>query len=71
MDFSTMGAKLEAGNYKDLAAFEADFRLVMANCKQYNGDNTYPFNEAVAMESFFNKRKPSELVWSAFKLTFL
>jgi transcription initiation factor TFIID subunit 2 len=57
MDFSTMGAKLEGGVYSDLAAFEADLRLVIANCKQYNGDNTYPFNEAVAMENFFNKRE--------------
>lgn len=53
-----MGAKLKAGMYKSLAAFEADFRLMVNNCKQYNADGTYAFNEAVALEQFFDKREP-------------
>jgi transcription initiation factor TFIID subunit 2 len=55
MDLSTMGSKLEAGQYKDLASFETDFRLMVANCKYYNADGTYAFNEAVSLDKYFRK----------------
>jgi hypothetical protein len=50
-----MSAKVEAGMYKNLDAFAADFRLMIANCKQYNADGTWAFNEAVAFEQHFDK----------------
>jgi transcription initiation factor TFIID subunit 2 len=51
-----MGAKLEAGKYRDRFAFESDFRLTVSNCKLYNAPNTYPWNEAAVLENFFDKR---------------
>jgi transcription initiation factor TFIID subunit 2 len=56
MDLTTIGAKLQAGQYPNRAAFEGDFRLMINNCKQYNLDGTYPWNEAAALEAFFDKR---------------
>lgn len=37
MDLSTLGAKLAAGSYADRYAFRDDFKLIVANAKQYNG----------------------------------
>jgi transcription initiation factor TFIID subunit 2 len=56
MDLSTIGAKLEAGMYKDRFAFEADFRLMVNNAKSYNLLGSYPHNEAIALGTFFEKR---------------
>lgn len=56
MDLSTIGAKLQANLYSNLSAFEADFRLMVDNCKLYNADGTYAFNEADALQQFFEKR---------------
>ncbi|KAH8094603.1 hypothetical protein BXZ70DRAFT_1009904 [Cristinia sonorae] len=56
MDLSTMGAKLEAGQYKSRFAFEADFRLMIANAKQYNAPLSYAHNEALEMETFFERQ---------------
>ncbi|EGO05242.1 hypothetical protein SERLA73DRAFT_82815 [Serpula lacrymans var. lacrymans S7.3] len=55
MDISTIGAKLEEGMYKDRFAFEADFRLMIANAKQYNVAGSFAHNEATAIEVFFDK----------------
>ena len=52
-----MSAKLEAGMYKDRSAFEADFRLMIENCQLYNSPDTYAYNESVALDTFFEKRK--------------
>jgi transcription initiation factor TFIID subunit 2 len=57
MDLSTMGSKLDSGAYPNRDKFEADFRLMIANAKEYNGSGTYAFNEAVTLETFFEKRK--------------
>ncbi len=56
MDLSTMGAKLEEGMYKDRFAFQADFRLMINNAKVYNLVGSFVHNEAIALESFFDKR---------------
>ncbi|KAI0937072.1 hypothetical protein AcV5_005059 [Taiwanofungus camphoratus] len=56
MDLSTMSAKLEQGKYKDRFAFEADFRLMISNAKLYNVAGSYAHNEALALESFFDKQ---------------
>lgn len=57
MDLSTMAAKLEEGMYKDRSAFEADLRLMVANARQYNIPGSFVHNEAIALETFFEKRK--------------
>ena len=56
MDLSTMNAKLESGKYKNRFQFEDDFRLVISNAKLYNAPGSYVHNEALALESFFDKR---------------
>ncbi|KAF8140663.1 hypothetical protein EV363DRAFT_1313061 [Boletus edulis] len=55
MDLSTIGAKLEEGHYKDRFAFEADFRLMITNAKQYNVAGSYAHTEAIFLETFFEK----------------
>lgn len=57
MDLRTMGAKLDAGMYKDRFAFQADFRLMISNAKLYNAAGSYAHNEAIALETFFEKRQ--------------
>lgn len=57
MDLSTMGAKVEAGMYKDRFAFQADFRLMISNAKLYNAPGSYAHSEAIALETFFEKRE--------------
>jgi hypothetical protein len=37
MDLTKMGDKLEKGRYADVAEFESDFRLIIVNCRKYNG----------------------------------
>lgn len=56
MDLSTINAKLESGKYKERGEFEADFRLMINNCKTYNAPGSYAHGEATALESFFDKR---------------
>jgi len=57
MDLRTMGAKLGAGMYKDRFAFQADFRLMISNAKLYNVAGSYANNEAITLETFFEKRQ--------------
>jgi transcription initiation factor TFIID subunit 2 len=70
MDVSTMNAKLEAGMYKERFAFEADFRLMIRNAKTYNMPGTFAYNEALALESVFDKSMsdscPEILLFSLF-----
>ncbi|OBZ68561.1 Transcription initiation factor TFIID subunit 2 [Grifola frondosa] len=56
MDLSTMSAKLEQGQYKDRFAFNTDFHLMISNAKLYNLPNSFVHNEALALESFFDKQ---------------
>ena len=65
MDLSTMGAKIEEGMYKDRFAFEADLRLMVENAKTYNVSGSYVYNEAVVLETFFEKRESVSLVRDA------
>lgn len=57
-----MESKLENNHYDTIEAFEADFRLMIANCRQYNGTegNTYATQAnrlEKAMEKIMKKRK--------------
>lgn len=51
-----MHGRLESGVYVDRFAFEADFRLMINNAKTYNAPGTWAYTEALALESFFDKR---------------
>ncbi|KIY52676.1 hypothetical protein FISHEDRAFT_63651 [Fistulina hepatica ATCC 64428] len=57
MDLSTISAKLEGGLYKDRFAFQADFRLMIANAKHYNLVESFAHKEAIGLETFFEKRR--------------
>lgn len=57
MDLYTMGSKLEQGMYKNRFEFQADFRLIVANAKQYNMPGSFVHNEAISLEIFFEKRR--------------
>ncbi|GBE77479.1 Transcription initiation factor TFIID subunit 2 [Sparassis crispa] len=56
MDLSTMNAKLEQGKYNDRFAFEADFHVMISNAKLYNMQGSFVHNEALILESFFEKQ---------------
>ncbi|KAG1848263.1 hypothetical protein F4604DRAFT_1687796 [Suillus subluteus] len=53
---SAMGAKVKAGMCEDRFAFEADFRLMIANARQYNPSGMYAHTEAIFLETFLEKR---------------
>ena len=57
MDLSTMTVKIAQGLYKNRFEFEADFRLMVNNAKQYNASGSYVHNEAIALETIFEKSK--------------
>lgn len=51
-----MSYKLEEGKYPDRFTFQSDFRLMMTNAKEYNAPGSFAHNEAIALETFFEKR---------------
>ncbi|KAL5494783.1 hypothetical protein ACEPAI_245 [Sanghuangporus weigelae] len=63
MDLQTMGHKLQNGMYKDRREFQADFRLMIQNCRTYNPPGSYPYVESVSLEAFFDK------VWAKINAT--
>ncbi|KAJ6541894.1 hypothetical protein B0H19DRAFT_1175115 [Mycena capillaripes] len=56
MDLQTMSHKLEEGKYSDRFAFQADFRLMMANAKTYNPVGSFVHDETLALETYFEKQ---------------
>lgn len=40
MDLSTMGKKLDKGQYKTIDDIETDFQLMIDNCLTYNNKDT-------------------------------
>ncbi|EJC98793.1 uncharacterized protein FOMMEDRAFT_161628 [Fomitiporia mediterranea MF3/22] len=63
MDLQTMGHKLQNGMYKNRQDLESDFRLMIRNCRTYNPQGSYAYNESVALETFFDK------VWTKINAT--
>ncbi|KAI4454547.1 phd finger protein [Holotrichia oblita] len=49
MDLSTMGKKLEYGEYADLSAMEKDFDLMISNCLAYNNKDTVFYRAGIKM----------------------
>ncbi len=56
MDISTVKAKLEAGKYATAEDFEADVRLVIANCYTYNAPDSDVVNLCKAFVSLFEAK---------------
>ena len=50
-----MDAKLKQGQYKNRFEFEADFTLMINNAKTYNMQESFAYNEAIALDAFFDK----------------
>ncbi|TGZ52969.1 bromodomain-containing protein homolog [Temnothorax longispinosus] len=50
MDLSTMQAKLEKQDYDSIAAFEADFNLMVKNCLEYNRKDTMFYRAGMKMK---------------------
>ncbi|KYN44995.1 Cat eye syndrome critical region protein 2, partial [Trachymyrmex septentrionalis] len=55
MDLKTMEEKLENGSYKSLSQFKRDFRLIVDNCRQYNGSDNEYTDMAVNLKEAFDK----------------
>ncbi|KAJ7750340.1 hypothetical protein B0H16DRAFT_1550372 [Mycena metata] len=56
IDLGTISSKLEGGKYPDRFAFQADFRLMMSNAKRYNPPGSFAHDEALALETYFEKQ---------------
>lgn len=56
-----MSVKLQNGSYRNRQDFEADFRLMIKNCKTYNSEGTFAHGEAVGLGAYFEKGWLSEL----------
>ncbi|XP_018057788.1 PREDICTED: PHD finger protein rhinoceros-like [Atta colombica] len=55
MDLKTMEEKLENGSYKSLSQFKRDFRLIVDNCRQYNGSDNEYTDMAINLKEAFDK----------------
>ncbi|KAI9219389.1 Bromodomain-containing protein, partial [Blastocladiella britannica] len=49
MDFRTMREKVRMRVYKSVSALERDFRLVIANCRQFNPPDSIFVREATKL----------------------
>jgi bromodomain-containing factor 1 len=56
MDISTVEKKLNNGEYKDTAEFEADVRLIFHNCYIFNTPDNEVYQMGQALEAVFNER---------------
>lgn len=55
MDLGTMTSKLSKGEYRTMADFASDMRLIFSNCRKFNPPGTFPVNAAASVESAFEK----------------
>ena len=63
MDVSTISSKLAGGEYSGFGDFEADFRLIISNCKLYNSEGSAVFEMAEATEAEFDRIVKSLRDW--------
>jgi len=58
MDLHTMKENLTSGVYEDFASFKSDFKQIVQNCKEYNGEgNTYT-NCVRKLDKYFDTLTP-------------
>ena len=55
VSLATVNARLDAGRYKNAAAFAVDMRLIFENCKSFNADGSNVWFEAVRKAFWFEK----------------
>ena len=53
MDFETIRAKLDLGQYEDHEDFANDVRLVFDNCAAYNSESSEPFLAGQNLRAIF------------------
>ncbi|KAL8937973.1 MAG: hypothetical protein Q9216_004139 [Gyalolechia sp. 2 TL-2023] len=63
MDLRTIREKLENGQYENAKEFEADVRLVFANCHKYNGPDHPIRGQAKQLESIFDQEMAHKRTW--------
>ncbi|KAL9025092.1 MAG: hypothetical protein Q9196_006026 [Gyalolechia fulgens] len=63
MDLRTIREKLENGQYENAKEFEADVRLVFANCHKYNGPDHPIRAQAKQLESIFDQEMAHKRAW--------
>jgi hypothetical protein len=56
MDLGTIRKKVDAAEYDSAAAFEADVRLVIDNCKLYNAPGTPVHMMGLQLERLFEEK---------------
>jgi histone acetyltransferase len=61
MDFQTMGEKLKANKYANLAAFIADAQLVFDNCLLFNPAGTAYHSSAKIMHKWLKQRTANQV----------
>ncbi|KAL8952910.1 MAG: hypothetical protein Q9222_001200 [Ikaeria aurantiellina] len=63
MDLRTVRQKLEAGQYEHAKEFEADMKLIFANCLKYNGPD-HPYTaSAKQLEGIFDQEMAHKRSW--------
>ncbi|KAL8705830.1 MAG: hypothetical protein Q9201_001053 [Fulgogasparrea decipioides] len=63
MDLRTVREKLEGGQYENAKEFEADIRLMFANCHKYNGVDHPIRTSAKTLEGFFDQEMAHKRSW--------
>ncbi|KAL8873209.1 MAG: hypothetical protein Q9174_001292 [Haloplaca sp. 1 TL-2023] len=63
MDLRTVREKLDAGQYENAKEFEADVRLIFANCHKYNGSEHPIRSIAKALEEQFDAEMAQKRSW--------
>ncbi|KAL9003263.1 MAG: hypothetical protein Q9188_003859 [Gyalolechia gomerana] len=63
MDLRTIREKLDNGQYENAKEFEADVRLVFANCHKYNGPDHPIRGQAKQLESIFDQEMAHKRTW--------
>ena len=56
MDLQTMQNKLDRFEYRDKESFQADFKLMIGNCKSYNTPDTTYYRCAETLDKTFDRK---------------
>ncbi|KAL8710310.1 MAG: hypothetical protein Q9220_005080 [cf. Caloplaca sp. 1 TL-2023] len=63
MDLRTVRQKLEAGQYEHAKEFEADIKLIFANCVKYNGPDHPYTTSAKQLDGIFDQEMAHKRSW--------
>ncbi|RDL33727.1 Bromodomain-containing protein [Venustampulla echinocandica] len=63
IDLKTIKAKMDRGEYKSSAEFEADIRLIFQNCYEYWTPEDQVFRDCETLERYFNEKWAQRHKW--------